>query len=287
MTRLRQEMVRQMQLRRFSKNTLRQYLSVISGLAKYYGLSPDKLNCRQIQDYLLYLTNERKLAWKSVNVVRSGVLFFYTKTLNRKNITFAIPPCKTPKTLPEVLSRQEILKVLNQVSCHKHRVILMTTYGGGFRASELTHLKITDIDSERMMIRIQDGKGAKDRYTILSKRLLKELRLYWKKYRPTTWLFPNEYTHQPLNRATFSLIFRTAKRKAEITKNVTFHSLRHSFATHLLEAGVDIRSIQILLGHSCLSTTAKYLHIARPNILSTQSPLDLLDAPAIKNIISR
>ena len=164
--------------------------------------------------------------------------------------------------------------------------MLMTAYGCGLRVSEVISLKVTDIDSGRMMVRVCQGKGSKDRYTILSPRLLEELRSYWKEYRPDpgSWLFPNRSTKGKLTRSTPQLIFKQAKERAGIKKKVTFHSLRHNFATHMLEAGVDLRTIQILLGHSSITTTARYLHVARKDLGDTKSPLDLLYVPDPKSL---
>jgi len=278
-TSLRKKMIRDMELRRFSESTKDCYLRAVCELAKFYNLSPDKINCMQIQDYILYLSNIRKLKSASINVANAGLRFFFTITLGRTNMALVIPPCKTPKHLPEILSREEILRIFAAVKNQKHLAMLMTGYGGGLRVSEITRLKITDIDSDRMMLRINKGKGEKDRYTILSERLLKELRSYWKVYRPKDWLFPNERTEQPLGRATPMAVFRAAKKKAGIKKEGGVHLLRHAFATHLLEQGVDIRTIQILLGHGSIRTTVLYLHVARKNLDDIQSPLDLLDVP--------
>jgi site-specific recombinase XerD len=206
--------------------------------------------------------------------------------LGREDMALAIPPRKTPRCLPEVFSKGELLALFGSLDNLKHKTILMTAYGCGLRVSEVISLKVGDIDSERMMVRIEQAKGAKDRYSILSPRLLGELRLYWLEYRPDPggWLFPNRSTKEKLSRATPQLIFKAAKERAGIKKKVTFHSLRHSFASHLLEAGVDLRTIQILLGHSSISSTAKYLHGARKDLGSIKSPLDLLYIPDPKTL---
>lgn len=282
MSTLREQMIQDMQLRRFSNHTQKAYVNAVAGLAQHYHLSPDKLNRQKLRDYILFLINERKLAWSSVNVAVAGLSFFYTHTLRWRNILFSIPSRKTPRRLPEIFSRSELLRLFANVNNQKHRILMMTAYAGGLRISEVIRLKVTDIDSARMMIRIEKGKGEKDRYTILSPRLLTELRSYWRAYRPTIWLFPRGKSTHLLSRETPHLIFRKTKEKAGITKKVTFHSLRHSFATHLLETGVDIRTIQILLGHSSIVTTARYLHVARKNLDSAQSPLDLLHVPDFK-----
>jgi integrase/recombinase XerD len=286
MTPLRKKMIEEMQLRRFSENTQESYLRSVTGLAGHYGISPDMITGDQLKSYFLFLANERKLAWSTINTITAGIRFFYTEILGRKDVALAIPPRKTPRSLPEIFSRSELLALFSSLKNIKHRTMLMAAYGCGLRVSEVISLKAAHIDSNRMMVRICHGKGDKDRYTILSPRLLDELRSYWKAYRPDPkgWLFENRSTKERLSRATPQLVFKEAKKTAGIRKNVTFHSLRHSFSTHLLEAGVDIRTIQILLGHSSITSTAKYLHIARKEISSARSPLDLLYVPDTKDL---
>jgi len=191
----------------------------------------------------------------------------------------AIPPRKTPQQLPEVLGRQELERLFLCTPNAKHRVVLMTTYAAGLRASEALHLQAKDIDSGRMMIRVRQGKGEKDRYTLLSNRLLEELRCYWRQYRPRPWLFPGQEATRPLTYRSAIALFTKAKENAGITKQGGLHMLRHSFATHLLEAGVDTRTIQLLMGHSSIRTTVRYLQLTCKTIGATQSPLDLLDIP--------
>ena len=284
MTTLREKMAAEMQLRRFSENTQESYLRSVTGLASHYGISPDTITGDQLKSYVLFLINKRKLGWSSINVITTGIRFFYTEVLGRKDMSLAIPPRKTPRSLPEIFSRSELIALFGSIVNIKHRTMLMAAYGCGLRVSEVISLKVANIDSSRMMVRICHGKGDKDRYTILSPRLLDELRSYWKVYRPDpkSWLFPNRSTKERLTRSTPQLVFKEAKKKAGIRKNVTFHSLRHSFSSHLLEAGVDIRTIQILLGHSSITTTARYLHVARKNLGSIKSPLDLLYVPDTK-----
>lgn len=282
MSTLREQMIQDMHLRGFSPSTQQAYLSAVAGLANHYHLSPDKICSQKLRDYILFLINDRKFAWASVNLKVSALRFFYTNILQRKNLLLAIPTRKTPRRLPQVFNRNELLRLFASVDNQKHRTILITTYAAGLRVSEVIRLKLTDIDSNRMMIRVQNGKRNKDRYTILSPRLLSELRSYWRACHPTIWLFPRENSTHHLTRETPHLIFRKALKKAKIAKELTFHSLRHTFATNLLEADVDIRTIQILLGHSSIVTTALYLHIARKNINSIQSPLDLLYASNFK-----
>lgn len=284
---LRQQMIKDIQLRRLSILTQKSYVNSVEGLAKHYHTSPDKIDAAKLQDYILFLTNERKLAYSSVNQILSGLRFFFSVTISRNDLAVSIPQRKSEKHLPQILSKDELLSVFSAIRNQKHRTMLMTAYAGGLRVSEITRLKVTDIDSSRMMIRIDQGKGSKDRYTILSERLLKELRDYWKTYRPNILLFPAARDkNKILTRATPHLVFQKIKNKVGIKKKVSFHTLRHCFATHLLEAGVDIRTIQILMGHSSITSTALYLHIAKKNIGSTKSPLDLLNVPNIKKFPS-
>ena len=279
MTAMRQRMIKEMTLRRLSANTQRAYLDSVSGLARYYNQSPEKMNKQMIQDYLFHLLQERKLAWSSCNVIVNGLRFFYTKVLGIDSETLSIPPQKKVKQLPEVLSTEELQCLLGTVSNQKHRTLLMSTYAAGLRVSEVVNLKLSDIDSKRMMIRVQQGKGNKDRYTILSKRLLEELRIYYKRYRPSEWLFSGRKPEQPMPKSTAAAIYYNAKEKAGIKKGKGIHTLRHCFATHMLEAGVDLRTIQVLMGHSSIMTTVVYLKVTRKQISSTQSPLDSLNIP--------
>jgi integrase/recombinase XerD len=278
MTPLRNKMIEEMQLRRFSSNTQESYLRSVTALAKYYNKSPDSINTEQLKKYVLFMTNEKNLSWSSINTITAGIRFLFEKTLQRKDIALAIPPRKTPRRLPEIFGPGELLSLFDSVKNIKHRTILITAYACGLRVSEVINLKVGDIDSSRMVVRVEHGKGDKDRYTILSPRLLTELRSYWLAYRPTLWLFYSGKNKEKLSRATPQLVFKAAKKRAGIRKNVTFHSLRHSFASHMLEAGTDIRTIQILMGHSSISSTSIYLHVARRDLGSLKSPLDLLYA---------
>ncbi|MBN2642508.1 MAG: site-specific integrase [Victivallales bacterium] len=278
---LREKMLRDMSVRNFAANTVESYLRSVRDLAKHYMISPDRLTQEQLLDYIYFLIKERKLASGSINAVTAGLRFFYKETMGMEDLAMAIPPRKTPRKLPEILSAGELSKLFSVISNQKHRVMLMTAYAAGLRISEVINLKVGNIDSGRMSIQIKNSKGRKDRYTILSPRLLFELRAYWNNYRPKDILFPSPVKDGPLDRAAPSLAFRKYKDKAEITKAVTFHSLRHTFATNLLEAGADIRTIQILLGHSSITSTAIYLHVARQDLGSISSPLDLIDLSAL------
>jgi integrase/recombinase XerD len=278
MTPLRSKMIEEMQLRRFSSNTQESYLRSVTALAKYYNKSPDSINTEQLKKYVLFMTNGKNLSWSSINTITAGIRFLFEKTLQRKDISLAIPLRKTPRRLPEIFGPGELIRLFDSVKNIKHRTILITAYACGLRVSEVINLKVGDIDSSRMVVRVEHGKGDKDRYTILSPRLLTELRSYWLAYRPTLWLFYSGKNKEKLSRATPQLVFKAAKKRAGIRKNVTFHSLRHSFASHMLEAGTDIRTIQILMGHSSISSTSIYLHVARRDLGSLKSPLDLLYA---------
>jgi integrase/recombinase XerD len=274
---LRDRMIRELQLRRYAATTQRVYLEAVQGLAKHYMIAPDRLTAEQVQDYLLYLLNERKLQWNSVNSIVSGLTFFYTQTLKRPDIALAIPARRTERRLPEIYSTEELQRLFAAAPAGKPRALLMTTYGGGLRVSEVIRLQVTDIDSQRRLIRVARAKRNKDRYTLLSERLLAELRAYWRIERPQPWLFPGRDPQQPITADTARRFFTEAKAKAGLRKRGSIHLLRHCFATHLLEAHVDLRTIQILMGHSSITSTAYYLHLTRKTLDRTQNPLDLLD----------
>lgn len=275
MSHLRNEMIRMMELCNFSSKTQAAYLSQVEKLSRYYKKSPDKISEREIQDYLLYLQKEMNLSFSSCNVARSGIRFFNEKVLRKTAEDLYIPKRKTPKNLPVVLSPEEVIKIIDSTNNLRNRLMLMTAYSGGLRLGEVVHLQPGNIDSKRMVIRIEQGKGQKDRYTVLSHVLLDELRSYWISYKPERWLFYGNDPAKPIHKATLQKIYSNAKRRAGITKKGGIHTLRHSFATHLLEAGYDIRRIQIMLGHKSLSTTLVYLHVARDMIGKTISPLDM------------
>lgn len=276
---LRDRMMRDMQLRRFSPRTQDAYVRSVERLARYYHKSPDKIDEEMVRDYLYHLMTEKGLSWSSLNVASSGIRFFYAVTLGRLGFTAAIPPRRTPRRLPEILSKEELERLFTGVTNVKHRALMMTAYAGGLRLAEVISLRVTDIDSDRMMIRAAKGKREKDRYTILSHRLLEELRFYWRVDRPSPWLFPAQRSDQPLSRGAAHKAFTKAKERVGITKAGGMHMLRHAFATHLLEAGVDLRTIQILMGHTSIGTTVKYIQLTRKTIDATKSPLDLLDIP--------
>jgi integrase/recombinase XerD len=253
----------------------------VSQFARHFGRSPDKLGPEHIRAYQIYLTNEKKLAPASIHVAVAGLRFFYRVTL-KKEWTFreVLPLPKKPQKLPVILSPEEVLHFLGCVEHIRHRVILTICYAAGLRISEAVRLMPTDIDSRRMVIRVVQGKGQKDRYVMLSARLLEILRSYYKAVRPKDWLFPGSQPGQPITKDAVEEACRKAHRASGLAKPVTPHSLRHAFAVHLLESGTDVRTIQLLLGHRSLATTARYLRIATNKVCSTSSPLDLLPSPA-------
>jgi site-specific recombinase XerD len=277
---LRKQMDDDMVVRGMAGRTRETYLSAVAAMAKFYQRSPEQIGEVEVQRYLLHLIRERKLAWSSCNIAVNALKFCYHVTLKHPQAQFEIPRPRQPQKLPQILAREEVARLLELTLNPKHRALLMTTYGAGLRVSELCHLKVSDIDSARMTIRVEQGKGAKDRYTLLSPRLLRELRRYWLAHRPHQWLFSaTRDVNQPISTTTAQKIFYAAKRRAGIDKDCGIHGLRHAFATHLLEAGVDIHTIQRLMGHGHISSTLRYFHLARKHLAATTSPLELLEPP--------
>ena len=284
---LRQKMINDMKLRRFAQSTQEAYVSAVADLAKYYNQSPDLLDKEKIQAYLLHLMEERHLAWSTCNVVVSGIRFFYTHTIGIDSMHLGIPPMKTQKKLPEILSAEEIERLFKCAFNLKHRAVLMTTYAAGLRVSEVVNLRLADVDSGRMTIRVCQGKGNKDRYTILSSRLLTELRTYYRECKPRFWLFHGTYNDRQMHIGTAQTMYYTAKKRAGITKEGGIHTLRHCFATHLLEAGVDLRTIQSLMGHTSIITTMGYLRVTSKKLAATKSPLDLIETLDVRRLPER
>jgi integrase/recombinase XerD len=279
MTELRQKMIRAMELKNLSSHSQRAYLAAVTGIAKHYRRSPDKITNKMIEDYLLYLKNEKGNSPNSCGSVLTGLRFFY-KNVMKKEISIGYSVRKIPRKLPTVLTKEQVWKITCAPQNLKHRLILMTTYAAGLRASEVIALKPKHIESERMLIKVEDGKGRKDRYTMLSVKLLDELRHYYKKFHPKTYLFPSSYKKRkdkPLSYEAVRSIYEKARKNAGVKKGEGLHTLRHSFATHLLEAGYDIRKIQVLMGHARLTTTMIYLHVSRETLSKIPSPLDLID----------
>ena len=278
MTPLREKMIKAMELRNLAEKTQRYYLYAVIGLARYYQQSPDQITQEMIEDYVLYLKNDKGNTPGSCAAVVAGLRFFYNHVADK-----AVPinySLRKVSKLPTVLTLEEVWQLINAPKVLKHRLILMATYSGGLRAGEVTALEPEHIDSKRMLIKVEKGKGGKQRYTILAVKLLKELRSYYKSHKPQTYLFPSSYKHrknQPLTYASVRSIYEKARKTAGIKKGAGIHTLRHSFATHLLEAGYDIRRIQVLMGHRHLSTTMIYLHVSRRTLSKIPSPLDLFD----------
>jgi len=280
MTPLRQRMLEDMRIRNLAVNTQEAYVQQVSLFARYFNQSPERLGPEQIRAYQVYLTTEKKLAPGSILIAVSALRFLYKVTL-KKDWTFdaIIPAPQKPQTLPVVLSPEEVLQFLACVASRKHRAILTTCYGAGLRVSECIALTVPAIDSKRMVVRVEQGKGMKDRYVMLSPKLLAILRQWWQVERSRHWLFPGEMPDQHISRSAVELECQKAQRICKIAKPITPHSMRHAFAVHLLEQGTDVRTIQLLLGHRSLATTAKYLRIATSKVCSTASPLDLLPHP--------
>ena len=277
MSELHDKMLQDMQLRGFSPNTQKTYLKNLQFFEKFFQKPARQLNQDDLRNYLLHLITVKKVSGEYVDSVYSSLKFFYEKTLGRTWNMTEIPRLKRTKKLPVVLSRNEIKQLLTVTSNLKFKAMFATAYSGGLRVSEIAHLKISDIDSENMQILIRQGKGDLDRFTLLSKTNLEILRHYWRQYRPIEWLFPGKLPGQPLRTRAIQDAFLKMRNKAGIDKKATIHSLRHSFATHLLENGTDILRIQRLLGHANISTTLLYLQVAKVKLLQVKSPLDSLD----------
>lgn len=277
MTKLRQRMLEELQRRNYSPSTARQYLRQVAAFAEHFHRSPDRLGAEQIRDYQLFLIHEKKLAWSTYNQIVCALRFFYIKVLKRTFLLSDIPFTRKQQKLPSILSQQEVAQLLIAPNHLKTRALLMLIYSAGLRRSEAAHLLVSDVDSERMTITIRQGKWQKDRVVMLSPVLLQTLQQYWRYEHPKVWLFPGATPGQPISGNDVFGVFKNALRRAGITKPVSPHSLRHSFATHMLEAGVDLRTIQALLGHRSLKTTARYLHVSPQQLRATASPLDSLD----------
>jgi len=276
MTPLRQRLIEDLTLRNYSPKTIRLYVDHVARLARYYGKSPDRLSRDDIRRYLLYLVEERKLAVGSYQQALAAFRYFYRWVLKRGDIVQDIRSPRSGRPLPVVLSPAEVGRLFAAMPSYKHRMILTTAYSAGLRIAETVNLQLTDIDSERMVIRVRQGKRKKDRYTVLSPVLLDMLRNYWWAARPESYLFPGRRRDRPMSVSTVQRACKDAQARAGIEKEVTPHTLRHSFATHLLEAGTDVRVLQALLGHSSIRTTSIYTHVSNRMIRETVSPLDRL-----------
>lgn len=276
MTDLRRRMLQDMRIRNYAPRTIDCYIDMVARFARHFGKSPDQLGPDEIRTYQVFLVEEKKRSWSVLKQVVSALRFLYGKTLGRALAIGYIPHPKKQRTLPVVLSREEVARLLAALTNLKHRAVLTTLYATGLRVSEAAHLQIGDIDSGRMVMRVRQGKGRKDRYVTLSPVLLDLLRQYWKAYRPKHWLFPGANADAPMTVSAIQHVCHAACKKAGLRKPASPHTLRHSFATHLLEAGTNVRAIQLLLGHGSLNTTARYTHVATNTLRSIKSPLDLL-----------
>jgi site-specific recombinase XerD len=272
---LRRRMIEDMTVRNLSPATQRSYLHAVSKFSQHFGRSPDRLGLEDVRAYQVHLV-ATGISWPSLNQIVCALRFFYGVTLGCGEIPERIPYAREPRKLPLVLSADEVVRFLEAAPSLKTRVALTTAYAAGLRASEAVGLKVGDIDSGRMVIRVEHGKGGKDRYVMLSTQLLGILRSYWRLARPKTWLFPGRDGSKPIDVQVLHAACRSAGAAAGLAKRVTVHTLRHSFATHLLESGTDIRIIQVLLGHSNLSSTALYTRVSSGLLRQTQSPLDRL-----------
>ena len=280
MTSLRHRMIEDMPVRNLSPHTQSTYVLQASLFARHFSRPPDQLGPEEIRAYQVYLTNEKKLAPSSVLIAVSALRFLYKVTLHKDwTLEDVIPAPKKPQKLPVVLSPEEVLRFLGCVTIPKHRTILTTCYAAGLRVSEAVRLKPTEIDSHRMVIRVELGKGQKDRYVMLSPKLLEILRAWWRLEKPKPWLFPGQFPGRHISTEAVEDACHEARQASRISKPITPHSMRHAFAVHLLERGTDVRTIQLLLGHRSLATTARYLRIATNKVCSTTSPFDLLPQP--------
>ena len=288
MTRLRKMMLEELQRRNYSAITTRNYLRVVTEFAKYFGKPPDRLGLNELRTYQAYLLRERELTPGTVVNQVAALRFFFVKTLKRYQFRDFLPYPHDQRRLPTVLSREEVSHLINAAGNLFRRTLLMTLYGTGMRRAELARLKVSDIDSQRMIIRVVAGKGGKDRDLPLSPALLETLREYWRWRKPKLYLFPtrtlSRRLDQPISDKTVWIACSEAARRAGISKRVTPHTLRHSWATHLLEAGTDLRTIQVLLGHGDLETTAQYLHLSQRHLQTVVNPLDGLSLASTQNI---
>lgn len=278
MTPLRQRFIDDLRLRNYASRTVETYVSQIAMFAKHFGKSPEVLGPNEVRDYQLHLL-ARKRSWSTFNQAVCALRFLYGTTLGRPEQLPMIPYGKKPKSLRSVLAAKEVLRLIDAADTPRDRVFLEVAYGCGLRLSELIHLQVCDIDSARMVIHVRQGKGAKDRLVPLSRRLLADLRAYWRLYRPLTWLFPGDNPAQPISAANMQRRLRQLVKRVGLTKHCSMHTLRHSYATHLLEAGVDVFTVQMLLGHRHLETTTVYLHVSTQRLQQTPSLLDLLVLP--------
>lgn len=276
MTPLRQRMLEDMQIRNLSPATQYAYIGQVARYARHFGKCPSLLGPQEIRDYQIHLLKKHQVSTSLMSQVVAALRFLYGTTLHKPWAIEALPYPKRPKKLPVVLSRQEVALFMATVKNPKHKALLMTVYGCGLRISETTHLRIEDIDSQRMLLRVQHGKGDRERLVPLSPKLLEALRGYWKQHRPNPWLFPGNSPDRPMATDSVRQAFRKVSDQVPTKQHITPHCLRHSYATHLLEDGTDLRTIQAILGHRGLSTTAIYTHVSANKLREASSPLDSL-----------
>jgi site-specific recombinase XerD len=274
-------MLEELQRRNYSSETTRSYLFAVKDFATYFGKRPDQLGQEHLRQYQLHLLNDRKLTVETIVGRIAALRFFFVKVLRRSYREIDLVYPKRPERLPVILSEEEVARLIESASTSYHRVILMTLYGTGVRREELCRLKVTDVDSQRMVIHVRQGKGHKDRDVTLSPRLLEVLRAYWKWRKPKTYLFPSyqgkrKRAEQPISSKTVYYAVREAARRAGIKKKVSPHLLRHSWATHLLERGTDLKTIQVLLGHVDLEATTIYLHLSQRHLQAVNNPIEAL-----------
>jgi integrase/recombinase XerD len=283
-THLRKMMLEELQRRNYSDRTVRYYLRFVERFSQHFGKSPDKLGLEHLRTYQAYLLKERKLEPGSVENHIAALRFFFVRTLHRHEFREYLPFPKTRKKLPKILSREEVARLIEASSSLFQRTLLMVLYGTGMRRAEIARLKISDIDSQRMVIHVVNGKGGKDRDLPLSPALLETLRAYWRWLKPRTYLFPSRNyrdREQPISDKAVWQACTKAAEKAGIRKRVSPHLIRHSWATHLLEAGTDLRTIQLLLGHEDLEVTARYLHLSEQHLHQVANPIDELQLASI------
>lgn len=276
MSNLRQRMIQDMKIRNYSPRTIKVYVDRVAKFARYFNQSPDTLTAEHIREFQRYLVEDKCCSWSKLNQTVCALRFFYKVCLDRPAIIESIPYAKTPKKLPVVLSRHEVARMVQAATNPKHRTLLMTLYASGIRISEALALKVSDIDSQRMMIHIRHGKAGRDRYVPMRPTLLEQLRVYWLVDQPMLWLFPGRDPHGRWTSRSAARVCQKVAQRAGLTKRVTPHTFRHTFATHHLEAGTDLKTIQVWLGHSSLKTTAIYLHVAGKPFTNSAPPKDLL-----------
>jgi integrase/recombinase XerD len=281
MSELRDRMIRDMTVRGLARRTHKTYIAAVVRLARHYRRAPDQLTNDEVQAYLAHLILERKLSWSTCSQAANAFRFLYHVTLGHPRTDFHVPLPKQPQKLPEILSREEVWRLLAAPPHPRHRLLLTTVYAAGLRVSEAIALKVSDIDADRMTIRIEQGKGAKDRFVALAARLLHDLRAYWQTAPPQVWLFANRQGTRPIDITVAQKIYTMAKLRAGIQKQGGIHAVRHAFATHLLEAGTDLHTVQRLLGHRQISTTMRYFHLSQGRLVGTRSPLDLPTPPGL------